>query len=191
MSGISQDMRNELERVRGVSDMLCTMHAGLRDRYAHYAFWLEITVLGLSTWLVALAFVEPQINISLTPFNLNPTLWIGLIAVGTFFLTIIQMKADWRGRSDAHKRVFAMYSEVKRECGYLLASGHQITEQECQRVLTRYDMAADVGVEVPEKEFLCQKKRHKMKVAISKHLDTHPAASILLTKIQFFFRDNF
>ena len=58
--------REELQRIRRVSDMLCTAHAGLRDRYSGLALFLDLAVLGLSTWLVALAFVEPRIGVSLS-----------------------------------------------------------------------------------------------------------------------------
>lgn len=190
MSQATCDFRGELERIRTVSDMLCTAHAGLRDRYARRALWLDLAILGLSTWLVALVFVEPRINLSLTPFGLDPQIWVGFIAVATFFLAIVHVKTDWKGLSDAHKRSFTMYAEVKRECGYLLASGHEVSPQECRRLLARYDMATDVGIEIPEKEFLRQKRRHRLKVALSRHLDDHPAASILLTRIRFFLRDN-
>ena len=74
MSQATCDFRGELERIRTVSDMLCTAHAGLRDRYARRALWLDLAILGLSTWLVALVFVEPRINLSLTPFGLDPQL---------------------------------------------------------------------------------------------------------------------
>ncbi|RIV52476.1 hypothetical protein [Burkholderia pseudomallei] len=170
--------------------MLCTAHAGLRDRFARRALVLDLSIMGLSIWLVALAFVEPRINVSLTPFHLDGQLWIGLLSVATFFLTIVQFKTDWKGRTDAHKRTLEVYAEVKREAGYLLTSG-ELEESECRRVLSRYDMASAVGIEVPEREFLAQKRRHKMKVALSKHLDANPSASLLLTRLKFWIRDNF
>ena len=115
--------REELQRIRRVSDMLCTAHAGLRDRYSRLALFLDLSLLGLSTWLVALAFVEPRIGVSLTPLGIDSQIWGGLLATFTFFLTIVQMKTDWKGRSDAHRRTLDLYAEVKREAGYLLASG--------------------------------------------------------------------
>src|ERR1700674_2305997 len=39
-------MRAELERIRRVSDMLCTAHAGLRDHYARLALTIDIAILG-------------------------------------------------------------------------------------------------------------------------------------------------
>jgi hypothetical protein len=127
--------------------------------------------------------------VRLTPFGLDSQLWTGLLAVGTFFLTIVQMKTDWKGRADAHKRTFEIYAEVKREAGYIIASG-KYDEAECRRVLARYDMASAVGEAVPEADFLPEKRRHKLKVALSKHLDTHPGASLFMTRIRFWIRDN-
>jgi hypothetical protein len=183
-------LREELDRIRRVSDMLCTGHAGLRDRYARMALALDLSILALSAWLSALAFVAPNINHSLTPFGLDSQLWIGVLSVATLFLAIIQLRTDWKGRSDAHRRTLDNYAEVKREAGYLLATG-EFEDHACRRVLARYDMASAVGVELPERYFLKQKQRHKMKLALSKHLDTHPAASLLLTRFRFWIRDNF
>jgi hypothetical protein len=185
-----RSMRDELERIRRVSDTLCSGHAALRDRLALRALILDLCVLGLSTWLVALAFVQPNINLRLTPFRWDSQIWVGVLSAATFFLTLVQFKTDWKGRADAHKRTLDIYSEVKREAGYLLAAG-DIEETACRRVLSRYDMASAVGVAIPESEFLPQKRRHMTKVALSKHLDTHPSASLFLTRIRFWIRDNF
>jgi hypothetical protein len=117
-----ESMREELGRIRRVSDMLCTGHAGLRDRYARMALALDLSILGLATWLSALAFVAPNINLSLTPFGLDAQLWMGLLSVAALFMAIVQLKTDWKGRSDAHRRTLDNYAEVKREAGYLLAT---------------------------------------------------------------------
>ena len=115
---------------------------------------------------------------------------MGLLAIAVLFLSIVQFKTDWKGRSDAHRRTLDSYAEVKREAGYLLATG-ELDEQASRRVLSRYDMASAVGIEIPERFFLKQKRRHKMKVAISKHLDTHPGASLFLLRCRFWICDNF
>lgn len=189
MTDDPEGYRNELGRIRRVSDLLCTSHAGLRDRYARRALILDLGVLGLSTWLVALAFVQPQINMALTPFGVQPQLWGGLLATLTFFLTIVQLKTNWKGRADAHSQALSLYAEVKREAGYVLSSS-KIDEAEYRRVLARYDIASAVGIAVPERDFLRQKHRHRLKIALSKHLDDFPAASLWLTRIRFFLRDN-
>ena len=183
------NMRSELERIKRVSDSLCTGHAKLRDRFTRWAFWLDLCVIGLSTWIVALVFVEPRVNLKLTPPGWDPQIWIGVISITTFFLTIVQFKTDWKSRADAHNRTLDIYAEVKREAGYVLAAG-EFDEVTCRRVLSRYDMASAVGIAIPEKEFLPQKRNHLTKIALSRHLDSHPSASLWMMRMRFWFRDN-
>ena len=178
-----EGIREELQHIRRVSDMLCSAHAGLRDRYSRLALFLDLFVLGLSTWLVALAFVEPRIGVSLTPFGIESQIWVGLLATFTFFLTVVQLKTDWKARSDAHRRALDLYAEVKREAGYLLASGAH-DDLAVRRVLARYDIASAVAIAVPERDFLLQKRRHLIKVELSKRLDTLPASSLTLARIR-------
>ncbi|OKO69149.1 hypothetical protein AC629_41545 [Bradyrhizobium sp. NAS80.1] len=84
-----------------------------------------------------------------------------------------------------------MYAEVKREAGYLLADHGQVSSKDFQRLADRYDMASDVGAGVPEKDFLRLKRKHKMKVALSKLLDERPGSALWLTRIKLMIRDNF
>lgn len=183
-------MQDELTRICRVSDMLCTGHAALRDRYARLALAVDLLTLGVSTWLVALAFVEPRLNVALTPFGWDSQIWVGALGTGVFFLTLVQIKTDWKGRSDAHKRTLDLYAEVKREAGYLLSAG-EYDYAACQRVFSRYDMAASVGVPISEADFLRQKQRHLVKIALSKALDRRPAASLLLLRMQLWWRDTY
>src|SRR5260370_9787557 len=118
-----RSMRDELERIRRVSDALCTGHAGLRDRFVQRALVLDLCVLGLSSWLVALAFVQPPINVRLTPFGLDSQIWVGVLNVAPFFLTLFQVKTDWKGPADAHNRTFEIYAERLHETVSRLAPG--------------------------------------------------------------------
>jgi hypothetical protein len=189
MTRLDTQQLDELARVRRVADMLCTGHAVLRDRFARMALAVDLVILASSTWIVALAFVSSSLAVRLTPFGWDSTIWIGVLSTGTFFLTLLQIKTDWRGRSDAHKRTLILYAEVKREAGYLLASD-QADEVAYRRVLARYDLASAVGVEIPERDFLRLKRHHKLKVLISKHLDDRPATSLILLRIRLWWNDN-
>jgi hypothetical protein len=100
-----------------------------------------------------------------------------------------QLKTDWKARSDAHKRTLDLYAEVKREAGYLLAS-NSTDENEVRRVISRYDMASAVAIEIPEKYFLRLKRSHRVKVLLSKHLDLYPASSLSLMRIKLWLEHN-
>ena len=185
-----EERKKELSKMRRVADMMCSAHARIRDRYAQLALCLDIVVLALSTWLVALAFVEPQINIKLTPFGIDAKIWMGLLASATFFLTLIQQRADWKGKANAHKYSLKVYARIKIECRQLLNCSETIDIGQYNRLIEQYAMAGDIGIEIPENEFILQKKYHLRKVAISRHLDQFPSTSILLLKIKWFFIDN-
>lgn len=191
MSSVQPGLRTEIERIRRVSDMLCSAHSGLRDRYVRRAKFLDLGILGLSTWLVAITFIQPQIEIALTPSGINPQLWAGVLAVFTFFLSLVQLKVDWKGVSEAHRHAAEEYANVHREAGYLLSSGTSLDERENLRLLERYDLTSSNGIQISEGEFLAQKRRHLSKVAVSRYLDSHPSGSIALTRMKFWFRDNF
>jgi hypothetical protein len=184
------DCRDEIERVLRVSDMLVTGHANLRERYSRRALMLDLAVLAISVWLTAVVFIDPRINIRLTPLRLDPQLWVGLLGVMVLFLSILQLRVDWKGRSDAHKRSFDLYVEVKNECRYLLSSGQTLTRENCQRALTMFELSSDVGCQIPEKEFLKQKRKHLQKVAMSRYLDAHPSASLLLLRLRMWWTSN-
>ncbi len=184
------EISDELKRIKRVSDMLASAHAQLRDRYSRSAVALDVAILAASTWIVGLVFVDPKIGVRLTPPGIESQIWIGMLSITTFFLSVIQLRVDWKGRSDAHKRSFDIYAQVKRECGYLLAGERPINRESCGRVLARYDLAAEVGVPIAESEFLRRKAYHLRKVEISKCLDQAPNMSILLFRVRMWWRDN-
>jgi hypothetical protein len=181
--------KTELERIKGISDMLVTAHSVLRDRYDRRAFLIDITTLGATLWLTAMAFVEPSIGIELTPRGFSKDLWLGLLAVAAFFLSIVQIRVDWKGKKDAHARACEAFTSVKRECATFL-SQDEIDKPEFRRILDKYESAGTLSIPIPESEFNRLKSAHKLKVEVSRYLDQHPAASPLLLKLKLWWRDN-
>lgn len=182
--------RAELIRVRRVADMLCTAHAGLAEDYARQALVFDVGLLVLSAWVASLAFADPRIAARLVPPGLTPTIWIGLMGIAAFVLTMVQMRLDLRGRADAHRRTFSAYAEVKKDIGQLLATAGEPDPAAAARVLAQHGFAASVGVGVPEAEFLRRKQLHLVKVRDSRYLDAHPSASLRLHRLRMWWADN-
>jgi hypothetical protein len=184
------DIRGEIERIARVSNMLITGHSNLRERYARRALLLDTTILAVSVWLTSVVFVEPRIGLTLTPFHLDPQIWIGLLSIVTLFLSVVQLRVDWKGQSDAHKRSADIYSKVKSDTRHLLEAKRAITREDAGQLLIQYDLSSDLGCSIPENEFLKQKGKHLTKVAISKFLDKHPAAWIPLLRLRLWWHSN-
>ncbi len=189
MTGIEK-RRRRIVQTRQTADMLCTAHAGLRDRYRRRALLLDVAILVLSVFLVAQTFADPLVKGKLNLFGLDLGVWLGLLATSVFALSVVQLRVNWKATTEAHSRSFSLYAEAKRELGYLLDS-ESIDEEAASRIHARYDLAADLGTTISEAEFLRQKQRHKVKLFISNYLDDHPGASITLIRLKLFLRDTF
>ena len=187
---IAEDTRQQLEKTRRIADMLCTAHAGMRDRLHRLATTIDLAILLLSVFLVAHTFTDVSDIGLLHWLGISYGNWLGALAAAVFALSLIQMRVNWKAKSEAHARSFSIYAEVKRDIARLLAKDAP-DDQTVSRVLSRYDLAGDVGVPIPETEFLKQKQRHRIKTFVSDYLDTHPGAWIPLIHLKLFLKDTF
>jgi hypothetical protein len=186
----SNDTRSELLRIVRISDMLITGHSNLRDSFKKRGLILDCLVIASSVWLTATVFIEPQLGLSLTPFHLNPQIWIGLLSVVTLFLSVVQLRVDWKGRADAHQRSAELYSRVKSSARRLIQLASPITSEMAKETLSQYDLSSDLGCAIPESEFVRQKKKHLTKIMISRLLDRNPGASISILRAIIWWRGN-
>lgn len=186
MSG--EDAAGEIRRIKRVADQSCSAHARLRDRLSWQATALDILVLAASAWSLSLAFADQAIASRLTPFGLTATIWIGLLSTATFIATLVQLKLDLKGRSDAHKRAAEAQAELKRAA---TEAERQPDDDTLATIKAKQALASAVGIPIPEGEFLKQKRIHLRKVAVSRYLDDRPFASIFLLQCQWWWRDNF
>lgn len=183
-------IEEEVTQIQRRADQSCSIHSWLRDRYRERANFLDYSVLALSTYLVGMVFVEPKIGIKLS-FGLDPQLWIGCLSLAVFFLSIVQFKNGWRTRAEAHAKSAEEYFRVKSDCRALRKTGVQITTTSHQRIKARYDLAQELGTEIPEKEFLREKALHHRKVFVSQYIDSYPGTWPPLVILKLFLRDNF
>src|SRR5260370_14973629 len=109
-------LRSETERVKRVSDMLVTAPSYLREKYNRLSLSLDLSILALSIWLTSVVFIEPKISVKLTPFQLDPQIWVGLLGVFTLFLSILQLRVDWKGTSEEHGHSAESNAKPKNKC---------------------------------------------------------------------------
>ena len=187
---VKADLRNEVLRILRVSDMLATGHSNLRDKFKRRAFVMDVSIIASSVWLTSVVFVEPKIGLTLTPFHLDPQIWVGLLSIATLFLSVAQLRVDWKGQSDSHGRCCEMHSRIKAKCRNLLESKEVLVREDAHELFTQYGLSSELGCPIPENEFLRQKNKHLTKVVISRFLDKHPAASVGVLKLRLWWRSN-
>src|SRR5687768_216996 len=125
---------DELNRILRVADQMSTGYSYLRDQYALRARVLDFFILAVSSWLLALTFVEPTIGKRLSPFGIQHEIWIGTLSVFIFVLALLQTRVDWKARSDAYQRAMLSISEVVLEGKQMLAGNPTPAAADISRV---------------------------------------------------------
>ncbi|SFM76183.1 hypothetical protein SAMN05421880_1325 [Nitrosomonas nitrosa] len=183
-------MLDEIKQIERKANQACSIHASLRDKYTTKAKILDYLLMAATTYLLGLTLVEPTIGLPLS-LGFDRVLFITAMSLIAFFLSIVQFKNDWKTIAEAHHLSFKEYAKVKAECRTLTSGSKVVGEVDYQRISDSYNIVADIGTHIPEKEFLNGKKRHKKKVFISQYLDEHPGAWVWLIKFKLLIRDNF
>lgn len=188
MSNIDESkIREALERALRVSDQSCTGYAILRDRYKRWATMLDVAILLISAWLSAMVFVQPSIAAQLSPPGFSRDLWLGLLSIGAFCLSLIQLQVNWKGRAQTYQLACSTLSSFVKEYRPLVDSAEVSV---VQLALTRYQITTDSLEAIPDSQFLILKKRHKVKIELSKLLDARPATNLVLARLKLWWRDN-
>jgi hypothetical protein len=171
--------------------MLTSMHSILRDEYSRKSTIVDCVLFGSSIILVALVFLDPALLGWLPLSAFGSRVLIGVFALVTFFISLVIFRVDWKSKAELHKRSAEAYSHIKLECQELLITFNIASDTEIQKLLTRYRDLSEICVAVPEASFLRLKKKHKMKVALSRYLDDNPGACIWLLRLRTWFADTF
>jgi len=191
MTNQREELKNELQRIRRVSDMLISMHSILRDEYSRKSIAVDCTLFASSIILVALVFLDPALLGWLPLSATGSRILLGTFSLIVFFLSLVSFRVDWKSKSGLHKRAAEAYSRIKLECQELLMTLGTASDTEIQKLLVRYRDLGEICIAVPEASFLRLKKKHKMKVALSKYLDDNPGACLPLLKLKIWFADTF
>lgn len=175
-----------LDRAIRVSDQSCTAYAILRDRYKRWSTGLDLVILMTSAWLTAMVFVQPEIADKLSPGTIPQAIWLGILSIGTFCLSLVQLQVNWKARAQSFHQAATALSSLVKELRPLVATS-EVSKVEA--ALARYQALSESLEPIPEAEFVKLKQRHKIKLAISRHLDQHPGTSITLFRLSLWWRD--
>lgn len=181
--------REQVEKTRKKSDLLCSAHANLKDKYSLWAILLDSFLLTSSALLALHILADKEMLSRFSPFGIQYETLLGSLSIIVFILSVLELRVDWKGKAQSHAKSLALYAEVKRELGYALSS-NRLIKADVRRVMSKYDMAAELGSSISERDFLVQKKKHVAKIRMSKYLAERPSANIPLTRLKFFWSDN-
>ncbi len=177
----------EFRRQRRVVDQALTMHAVLRDRYHRKANVVTLAILGSSVAGLSFAFVPGEAEVSLLGATALRSTWLGLLAAVIFFLSLVELKIDWRGLAWAHGDAARQLGELK--AAYRRVGDWTLAAQADLIALSRHygEVFARIQ-EIPDRKFAALKQLHVKKVALSKAIDAAPGRPLWLLRLQLWMR---
>jgi hypothetical protein len=179
----SKPTAQEFWRKERVLDQSITGHAFLRDLYERRALLLTLLILALSIAATATAFLAGDTPVTIVGIRARTQVWVGLLTSLIFFLSLVDLRVDWRQRAGAHGEAVRRLGRVKA-----IFRGVTIVDDEVDATGVdldfEYESAMDQVPPIPEKWFLRAKAKHLRKVAASQLLSSHPGAPAWLMKLR-------
>jgi hypothetical protein len=174
----------EYRRKFRVLDMMLSGHATLRERNRRRWLALTLAVMLLSILAATLALAEEK-RVEVLFIRLQTKDWLAILAGLIFFLSIVELVVDWRGRVWAHGDAARRLAELKGQFRRAEVSSEGV-ETNGVDLDEAYDQAMAAIVEIPNSLFNRLKAKHRRKIAVSKFLDDSPGTPLLLLRWRIF-----
>jgi hypothetical protein len=182
--------RDDLKKQAKVVDMMLTMHSILANRYHRRGQVLELSLLAVSTVLVALTFIDPQV---LTYFNVSQEtsrILIGICSILVFFLSVVSLIVDWKGKARQHREAFNTLVPHKSEWSEMIRSFDEYDSRARAEFVRESSLIIGNLTPIPDARFNSLKARHHQKVMLSKMISRHPGSSVAMLRFLLWWRLN-
>lgn len=174
----------EYRRKFRVLDMMLSGHSSLSEKYRRRSTGLILAIMALSILGSTLALQDDK-SVDIFSINLDSTGWLALLSGLVFFLSIVELVLDWRGRAWSHEDAANRLGKLKGEFRRADVS-EDIVQMDGIDLDLEYDQATAAIVEIPNSVFNRLKAKHRRKIEISKLLDESPGAPLLLLRWRVF-----
>ncbi len=178
------DLVSELQRRKGISDQMLTIHSVLRDRYVRKAKLFDLIVFAVATLLVATTFLDPAIVRYLAFDPERVRLVTGVLSIGLFFLSVAALLLEWKERATKHQQACRTLADVKAKSRELLSGAPERVQEEGAEFLRGSAFAMSELHPIPDREFNSLKVRHKRKVQLSRMADQFPSAPLWVLRLR-------
>jgi hypothetical protein len=135
-------------------------------------------------------FLDPDILKTLSISPASSKVVLGITSIIVFLLSLVQLRVNWKGKSELFDGSLETLCKLKSECGILLESSNS-SEEEILRQCKNYNETLAKLPKIQDRLFPKLKAKHKRKVELSKYIDTRPESPYWLTKLFFEFKSTF
>lgn len=183
--------KSEIKKQAKVIDMMITMHSILADRYARRSKILEIGMFAVSIVLISITFLDPAVLSYFFIKSETARITIGLSSILIFFMSILSLIVDWKGKAVQHRDGFYTLVKLKTEWGDILANFEKIDKRDLREFTNKSSMIVSQLTPIPDSCFNTLKLRHYKKIELSKMISQHPGSTVFLLRLKVLWRSNF
>jgi hypothetical protein len=181
----------EFERQKRVINMMITAHSSLRDRYLYISRLIDIMLIVVSVCLNAVVFVEDSFYRSFFEKPESVKLFLGIVSVTVFALSMIGILLNTKQKSENHKQAAIQLSILLHESRIIddIADGVE-RNGKVSIFFQKYNQINSMIASIPNRDFNRLKSKHLRKVELSKFISQNAGLPFFLQKIKFYFQKN-
>ena len=166
---------------------MLSMHSKLRDDNQRLALVVNLLLLCSSVILSTLVFIDPTI---LKFLKIDPQvsqIGAGICSTVVFLISLIELRVDWKEKSERHGQACEILSRLKADCRELLKSNSQPEPQYVADQCKICAQTLSTLPKIPDEKFPSLKAYHKAKIELSKFIDIHPGVPVWMLRIVLLF----
>jgi hypothetical protein len=182
---------DEIERRFRVADQMVTMYSVLRDQYSARATGLTLGIMGSSVILCACTFLPD-----------DALVWVGLSPLGTkvifgffssfiLFLSIAELKVDWKERSRLYGEAAESVVGLKARYRDLRNCIGQPSPGVIHELASQYDSIMASLPRIPDLQFAKLKAYHVKKIGLSQLIDSKPGRPLWILRLQLMWKGSY
>jgi hypothetical protein len=172
----------KLEKRKDVIDMIVSMHSELSSTYKKRVIILDILLIILSIILLTFVFANQSYLSDLGINETNTKVILGFTSIAVSCLSLVSYVIDWRGKSISHAQAFIILIGLKNDWRIFLFNKESINYENVVRLEEKTDLVLNQCISIDNKVFNRLKKKHYMKVALSKAISNNPNLPLFLIK---------
>ena len=185
---MDESLQKRIKKIKSKTDLMTTAHSIMSSENIRLNNFLQIATMILSVLLV----LEPLFKVILLQLNLFikiqhetlATILSGII----FILTFLNFFINPSQKSQMHKMALDFYSDITRKTREIDQS--IMNKDLVDKIEEDYRKDSHLPI-IPDNKFLKFKRKHLMKVKISKMLDDSPGIPLIFAYILILFKDTF
>jgi hypothetical protein len=173
----------KLDKRKNTIDMMVSMHSELSSIYKNRATILDIILIIISIVLLTFVFADHSYFNNFGIDETSAKIILGLASIAISCLSLLSYVIDWRGKKVCHDQAFKMLIGIKNEWRIFLFNKESINYENVAKLEEKTDLILDQCINIDDKVFNKLKKRHYMKVKLSRAISDNPNLPLFFIKL--------